>query len=75
MSWVDADQADLLFKPDVVYNTGNGISDFGQWAISRNNLGNKNTEYCNGEDDDCDGQIDEDATLLVTNTANSGLVH
>ena len=73
MSWVDADQADLLFKPDVVYNTGNGISDFGQWAISRNNLGNKNTEYCNGEDDDCDGQVDEDATLLVTNAANAGV--
>ena len=73
MSWVDADEADLIVKPDVIYSTNNGINAAGQWVITRNTSENKNVEYCNGEDDDCDGIVDDNPTLLVTNTANSGI--
>lgn len=73
MTWQIADDADALFKPDVVYQSGNGITSMGQWIIQRNTQGLKVDEYCNLEDDDCDGIVDEDAKLLVTQTGNSGI--
>ena len=45
----------------------------GQWIIQRNTQGLKVDEYCNQEDDDCDGIVDDDPKLLVTQTANNGI--
>ncbi|MBK8699275.1 MAG: PKD domain-containing protein [Saprospiraceae bacterium] len=73
LTWTDQDEADLLFKPDIVYNAGNATTSLGQMIIQRMNDYNRGTEYCNGEDDDCDGLVDEDAYLYVTSTQNSGL--
>ncbi|MBK9736018.1 MAG: hypothetical protein IPO92_14100 [Saprospiraceae bacterium] len=79
MTWgsaVDiAESYDATPPGRVSFVLGNGVNSFSQFILNRSNkLANENAmEICNGIDDDCDGLIDENYALLVTNNADSGL--
>jgi photosystem II stability/assembly factor-like uncharacterized protein len=63
----------LAVPPFVSFKDNNNVSTAGQYFIQRQGRSNPNAqEICNGLDDDCDGLVDEEYSLTVTSTADSG---
>ncbi len=63
-----------LPDPFVTFGSGNSVQSFGQFIVVRSNKPNAGAmEICNGIDDDCDGLVDENYSLEVNSTADSGV--